>query len=204
MNCQKAQYLTQEYLEEELDTERRIELAQHLLECARCREEMNQMERADAYFSRQQWLSPPESLRENIMAKLSLAQPEVEEPSLFRNSSKKPIARLWYILLSLGQFILAASLIIAVRPEWSLPATWTRFPRRICTIGWESLLVLRTTGERSLGAIRLGKVSSGSGIYGFLAQSLWVELSLLFIMLLLTFYLDERLLSARRHISRKV
>ena len=68
MDCQKAQYLIQEYLEKELDTVKRTELAQHLLECTECREEMNQMERANAYFSRQPLLSPPDKLRENIIA----------------------------------------------------------------------------------------------------------------------------------------
>lgn len=216
MNCQKkAQYLIQEYLENELDTNKRIELAQHLLECAKCREEMNQMERADAYFSRQPWLSPPESLQENIMAKLSLArneverrsgfsQPEVEEARLLQDSPKKSIHRFWYILLSLGQFILAASLLIAIRPEWHLPATWTRFLKRIGTIGWEWLLILKTAGERSLKFVYLNKVSFGDGIYDFLVQSPWVRLSLLFILLILTFYLNGRLLFARRHISKKV
>ena len=204
MNCQKAQYLIQEYLEKELDASKRTELSQHLLECAKCREEMNQMERADTYFSRQPWLPPPENLKENIMAKLSLAQLEVGEPELLQNGQRKPILRFWYILLSLGQLILAASLLIIIRPEWPLPATWTHFLKRIGTISWEWFLVLRTAGERLLKLIYLDKASFGDGIYDLLAQSPWVKLSLLFISLILTLYLNGRLLLARRHISKKV
>jgi len=182
MNCQKAQYLIQEYLEKELDTSKGIELAQHLLKCAKCREEMNQMERADTYFSRQPWLSPPESLRE----------------------PKRRIHRFWYILLPLGQFMLAASLLIIIRPEWQLPATWTRFLKRISTIGWEWSLILKTAGERLSKLIYLNKVSFGDGIYHSLVQSPWAKLSLLLISLILTLYLNGRLLLARRHISKKV
>ena len=204
MNCQKAQYLIQEYLEKELDTSKRIELAQHLLKCTKCREEMNQMERADTYFSRQLWLSPPESLKESIMAKLDFTQLEVEEANSPQDSPKKSIRRFWHILLSSGQFILAASLLIIIRPEWPSPATWTRFLKRIGTIGWEWLLILKTAGERSLEFIYLDKVSFGDGIYHFLAQSPWVKLSLLFALLILTLYLNGRLLLVRRHISKKV
>jgi hypothetical protein len=204
MNCKKAQYLIQEYLEKELDTSKGIELAQHLLKCAKCREEMNQMERADTYFSRQPWLSPPESLRENIMAELSSTYPEVEESGLLQDSPKKPIHRFWCILLPLGQFMLAASLLIIIRPEWQLPATWARFLKRISTIGWEWSLMLKTAGERLLKLIYLDKVSFGDGIYDFLAQSPWAKISLLLISLILTLYLNGRLLLARRHISKKV
>ena len=204
MDCQKAQYLIQEYLEKELDTSKRIELAQHLLECAECREEMNQMEQADTYFSRQPWLSPPESLRENIMAELSFTQLEVEEAILIQDSPKKSIHRFRYILLSLGQLILAVSLFIIIRPEWSLPTTWTRFLKRIGTIGWEYSLVLKTAGERLLNLVHLDKVSFGDGTYDFLIRSPWVKLSLLFVSLIFTLYLNGRLLLARRHISKKV
>jgi hypothetical protein len=200
MNCQKAQYLIQEYLEKELDTSKRIELTQHLLECAECREEMNQMERADTYFSRQPWLSPPESLRESIMAELSSTYPA----GFLQDSPKKSTHRFWYILLPLGQFMLAASLLIIIRPEWQLPATLTRFLKRISTIGWEWSLILKTAGERLLKLIYLDKASFGDGIYDFLVQSPWAKLSLLLISLILTLYLNGRLLLARRHISKKV
>lgn len=204
MNCQKAQYLIQEYLEKELDTSKEIELAQHLLECAECREEMNQMERADTYFSRQPWLSPPKSLRENIMAELGFIHPEAEESRLPQDNPKRSIHRFWHILLPLGQFMLAAILLIIIRPEWPLPATWSRFLKRISTIGWEWSLILKAAGERLSKFIYLDKVSFGDGIYDFLAQSPWVKLSLLLISLILTLYLNGRLLLARRHISKKV
>ncbi|MFC1716371.1 anti-sigma factor family protein [Candidatus Poribacteria bacterium] len=198
MDCQKAQYLIQEYLEKELDADERAELAQHLLECTECREEMNQMERADTYFSRQSWLPPPESLRENIMAALSFTHPEVQD------SPEKSTHRFRYILLSLGQLILAASLLIIIRPKWPLPTTWTRFLSRIGTVGKEWSLVLKTAGERLLELIHLNEVSFGDGTYGFLIQSPWVKLSLLSISLILTLYLNGRLLLAGKHISKKV
>lgn len=204
MNCQKAQYLIQEYLENELDTAEKIELAQHLLECAECREEMSQMEQADAYFSRQPLLSPPESLREKIMAQLSLIQPEVEELGTVQHNPKKSVRRFWYILLSLGQICLAASMLVAIRPEWLLPTTWSRFLKYIGMVGWNQLLTLKTAGEHSLKLIYFDKLSSGSEIYNFLIQPSWIKLSLLSILLFLTFYLDRRLLSARRRSSGKV
>jgi len=204
MDCQKAQYLIQEYLEKELDTDKRVELAQHLLECAECREEMNQMERADAHFSRQPRLSPPESLRENIMAELSSLHPEVVESGLLQDSPERSIHRFRYILLSLGQLILAASLLIIIRPKWPLPTAWTHFLKRIGTVGWESLRVLKTGGERLLELIHLDKVSFGDGTYDFLIRSSWMKLSLLLVSLIFTLYLNRRLLLARKQISRKV
>ncbi len=198
MNCQKAQYLIQEYLENELDATKRLELAQHLLECATCRGEMNQMEQANAHFSCQPWLSPSESLLENIMAEVSFVQPEVAEAAV--DSPKKSIHRFWYILLSSGQFILAVSMLIVIRPEWFLPATWARFLKRIGVIGWDWFLTLTTAGTRSLKLIYLNKISFWDEIHGFLVQSSWVKLSLLFILFILTFYLNGRLLFARRHI----
>ncbi len=204
MNCQTAQYLIQENLENELNTIKSIELAQHLLECAACREEMNQMEQAEAYFSCQPMLSPPENLVENVMAQVSFSRREVAEAELIQDSLKKSIHRFWYILLSLGQFILAVSLLIAIRPEWLLPSTWAHSLKRIGTIGWNWLLVLKTAGARLLKLPYLDKVSFGDEIYDFLVQPSWVNLSLLFILLILTLYLNGRLLFAPRHISKKV
>lgn len=201
MDCQKAQYLIQEYLEKELDACKKIELAQHVLECTECREEMNQMERADAYFSRQPLLSPPESLQENIMAELSFAHPEVEASGI---SSEKSIHRLRYVLLSLGQLILTASLLIVIRPELPLPTALTHFLKRIGTTGWESLRVLKTGGNRLLELIYLDKVSFGDSTYNFLIQSPWMKSSLLLVSLIFTIYLNRRLLLAGKQISRKV
>jgi len=204
VNCQTTQYLIQEYLEDELNTTKRLELSQHLLECAACREEMNQMEQADAYFSTQPLLSPPESLLESIMAEISFTQPDVQAPGLVRNTPKRLIHRLWYIPLSLGQFILAVSVLIAIRPEWLLSATWANFLKRISAIGWDLLLFLKNAGMRLYKLLYLNKVSFGDGIYGFLVQSSWIKLSLFFILLILTFYLNGRLLFAQGHIPKKV
>ena len=204
MNCQTAQYLIQENLEDELNTTKSIKLARHLLECAACREEMNQMEQADAYFSCQPMLSPPENLVENVMAQVSFSQREVAEAELIQDSLNKSIHRFWYILLSLGQFILAVSLLIAIRPEWLLPSTWAHSLKRIGTTGGNWLLVLKTAGVRLLKLLYLDKVSFGDEIYDFFVQPSWVTLSLLFILLILTLYLNGRLLFARRHISKKV
>jgi len=204
VNCQTTRYLIQEYLEKELDTNKRGELAQHLLECAACREEMNQMEQVDKYFSHQPMLSPPEGLVENIMAQVSFSRREVEEAEIIQDNPRKSIHRFWYIPLSLGEFILAVSLLVAIRPEWLLPTAWANSLKRIGAIGWDWLLSLETAGMRLLKLIHLDKVSFGDEIYDFLLQPSWVKLSLLFILLMLTFYLNGRLLFARRHISKKV
>lgn len=201
MDCQKAQYLIQEYLEKELDTGKRTELAQHVLECTECREEMNQMERADTYFSRQPLLSPPESLQENIMAGLSVLHPEVAASGI---SPEKSIHRFRYVVLILGQLILAASLFIIIRPKLPLPTALTHFLKRIGTTGWESLRVLKTGGDRLLELIHLDKISFGDRSYDSLIQSPWMKLSLLLVSLIFTLYLNRRLLLAGKQISRKV
>lgn len=163
------------------------------------------MEQADIYFSRQQLFSPPESLLENIMAEVSFRQPEVEETALVQNTSKKSTRLSWYIPLSLAQIGFAAILLIAIRPSWLLPATWARFLKRVSTIGWDWFLILMKAVEgRSLKFVYLDKISFWSGIYDFLVHSSLLKLSLLFILLILTFYLNGRLLFARSHIFRKV
>lgn len=206
MNCQKAQYLIQEYLENEINFSEQTQLARHLLECAECREEMNQMEQADAYFSSQPLFSPPESLQENIMARLSSVHPEIEGTEL--EIPRKSSRRLWYIFLSLGQICLAIGMLIAVRPEWLLPAIWFSFLKRhIDTTILDWLLGLKTSVEHlwsTMAHTLLDKVSFGSKIYDFLVQPSWVKLSLLFILLFLTFYLNKRLLFTRRGLSGKV
>ena len=71
IECSQAHWLIQEYLENNLDEVKTAQLAQHLLKCAACRDELSEMERAFTFFETQPILQPPQQVRTNVLAELS-------------------------------------------------------------------------------------------------------------------------------------
>jgi len=71
IECSQAHWLIQEYLEENLNEVKTAQLAQHLLKCAVCRDELSEMERAFTLFETQPILQPPQQVRTKVLAELS-------------------------------------------------------------------------------------------------------------------------------------
>jgi hypothetical protein len=95
MECSQAHWLIQEYLENHLDELKTAQLAGHLLECATCRGELSEMERAFVLFEAQPVLQPPQRVQTNILAELSQFP---EEPRFFSRSESRRV--IWKSALS--------------------------------------------------------------------------------------------------------
>ena len=95
IECSQAHWLIQEYLENNLNEVKTAQLAQHLLKCAACRDELSEMERAFALFETQPIFQPPQQVRTNVLAELSRYP---EEPRFFSQTVSRRV--IWKTTLS--------------------------------------------------------------------------------------------------------
>jgi len=190
MNCKKAQYLIQEYLEDKLDTAEELELSRHLQECDKCRAEMEDMEKADLLFSSQTWFSPPDKLQEDIML-------QIEQTDIVSKALKGSSHSFWYILLTFGQFCLTIIVFIAIKPGWLLPERWMPFFKSISVVLWDYFLALKNSVEASLKWLQADNISFGGEFYNLLFEPSLIKTLLILALLILTLYLNGKLLFKR-------
>lgn len=95
IECSQAHWLIQEYLENHLDEVKTAQLAQHLLKCAACRDELSEMERAFTLFETQPILQSPQQVRTNVLEELSRYP---EEPRFFSQTASRRV--IWKTTLS--------------------------------------------------------------------------------------------------------
>ena len=90
MNCQKIKKLLNPYIDKTLDADMSKQVDEHLKSCPACREEYSKLKQAVFYLNSLSPQPAPENLTENIMAKIS--QKEIQIQTSWMDRIKRQIS----------------------------------------------------------------------------------------------------------------